>query len=361
MKIASRVRACRLQQFSLFFVVVSAATAARAQLDAQITVIGSATGGNGNPSYNDKVDDPTNFIHGPASATLTRDANAGVADSNITGTVTAGIGKLAVEFAGSVNHVLTATSLGRADAFITASGSFTDSIFPHSTTKPNGLAVVVHAHMNFTGDFIEHVNSSGMNPNPEPSPGVEVGVGVELTGTGVTPPPLQVIPGFGQGNWLGYDVDDAPLHAFTALQPPPTTIPLTIFGAIGQDVELDYTLKFTGTAISSNGFNEGDNADGTFAGTFGHTLAWGGIDSVNDATTGEPITDISFTSASGFDYTKPVPEPSSLALLSLGGLALFAARIKRGGTPLLRSAPNPPASFAEVELAPRTRFREGRP
>jgi hypothetical protein len=326
MKITSRVRAYRLHQFGLFFVIVSATTAARAQLDAQITIIGSATGGNGNPSFNVKVDDPTDFIHGPASATLTRDANAGVADSNITGTVTAGSGKLAVEFTGTVNHVLSATSLGRADAFITAIGAFTDLILPESTTKRHGLAIVIHAHMKFTGDFTENVASSGMNPSGQPSPGSTVGVGVELTGTGVTPPPLQVIPGLGQGNWLGYDVDDAPLHLFTASQSPPSTIPLTIFGAIDQFLELDYSLKFTGTGISAGGFNEGDNADGSFAGSFGHTLAWGGIDSVNDAATGEPITDISFTSASGFDYTRPVPEPSSLALLSLGGLVLFAAR-----------------------------------
>jgi hypothetical protein len=327
MKLASPFRSYALQRFALFFVIVSAATAARAQLDAQVTVIGSATGGNGNPSFNDKVDDPTDFIHSPASATLTREANAGIADSHITGTVTASVARLSVDFSASVNNFVSATSLGRADGFITASGSFTDVFIPISTTKPPGLAVVIHAHMIFTGDFNVHVDSSGMNPNGEPSPGAIVGVGVELTGTGVTSPPQQSIPGLGVGNWIGYAVDDAPLHAFTASQPPPTTIPLTIFGAIGVDEELDYRLKFTGTGIASNGFNEGDNSSGDFAGSFGHTLAWGGIDSVNDATTGEPIADISFTSASGFDYTKPVPEASSLALLSLGGLVLLVARI----------------------------------
>src|SRR5262249_9050413 len=122
MKIAN-LRAYRLQQFGLFFVIVSAATAARAQLDAQITEIGSATGGNRNPSFNDKVHDTTDLIEGPHTATGLHDANAGVADSRIDGTVTANIGKLAVDFTGSVNHVLTATSVGRADAFITASGS----------------------------------------------------------------------------------------------------------------------------------------------------------------------------------------------------------------------------------------------
>lgn len=86
----------------------------------------------------------------------------------------------------------------------------------------------------------------------------------------------------GAGNWFGYEVDDAPLHNLTASQLPPTTIALTIFGAIGQFVELDYRLKFTGTGTASNGFNEGDNGSGTFAGSFGHTLAWGRTDSVND-------------------------------------------------------------------------------
>jgi hypothetical protein len=95
MKIASRVRAYLLHQFGLFFVIVSAATAARAQLDAQITAIGSATGGNGNPSFNDKVDDPTDLSHRPASATLMRDANADVADSHINGTVTADVSRTA--------------------------------------------------------------------------------------------------------------------------------------------------------------------------------------------------------------------------------------------------------------------------
>jgi len=121
-----------------------------------------------------------------------------VADSNITGTVTANVAKLGIDFAASVNHVFNGTDLGRADAFISASGSFTDLFVPHSMTMPTGLAVVVHAHMSFTGDFNVHVDSSGMNPTGEPSPGSSVGVGVELTGTGFTPPPLQNIPG---GRW----------------------------------------------------------------------------------------------------------------------------------------------------------------
>ena len=59
---------------------------------------------------------------------------------------------------------------------------------------------------------------------------------------------------------------------------------------------------------------------------FAHTLSWGGITSVTDADTGQPITNYTLTSASGFDYTHPfagpipepgsVPEPSSIGLLA---------------------------------------------
>lgn len=55
---------------------------------------------------------------------------------------------------------------------------------------------------------------------------------------------------------------------------------------------------------------------------YGHTVYWGGVQSVTDALTGEPISDWSMKSLSGADYTRsfePVPEPSTIALA--GGLA----------------------------------------
>ncbi len=50
---------------------------------------------------------------------------------------------------------------------------------------------------------------------------------------------------------------------------------------------------------------------------FSHTLSWGGILSVTDAVTGEPVDDWAIASANGFDYSA-VPEPSSGLLLLLG-------------------------------------------
>lgn len=60
-----------------------------------------------------------------------------------------------------------------------------------------------------------------------------------------------------------------------------------------------------------------------------HTLRWGGITSVVDADTGEPITDWTLTSESGFDWTHAaVPEPSSglAILIQLSWATVFFGR-----------------------------------
>lgn len=60
--------------------------------------------------------------------------------------------------------------------------------------------------------------------------------------------------------------------------------------------------------------------------SFADTISWGGIISVIDDATGQPVTDYTVTSASGFDYSKPfveaVPEPASSSLFSAGLLGL---------------------------------------
>jgi hypothetical protein len=52
-------------------------------------------------------------------------------------------------------------------------------------------------------------------------------------------------------------------------------------------------------------------------GDYHDTLTWGGITSLVNAATGEPVENWTITSESGLDYSKPfVPEPSSAVLLS---------------------------------------------
>jgi hypothetical protein len=64
--------------------------------------------------------------------------------------------------------------------------------------------------------------------------------------------------------------------------------------------------------------------------SFGNTFSWGGIESVIDSVTGEPVTDWRVISRSGADYTKSfeVPEPATTVPALLAMLAAVVAHRK---------------------------------
>ena len=108
--------------------------------------------------------------------------------------------------------------------------------------------------------------------------------------------------------------------------PMPTSIPLTF--TVQSGVPFDFTLFLTLSSQVSVGSETTDGGDvagsASSSADYSHTLDWGGISSVVDAN-GDPITDWTVTSASGFDYALPyaVPEPSTWGIM-IGGLALLA-------------------------------------
>lgn len=91
------------------------------------------------------------------------------------------------------------------------------------------------------------------------------------------------------------------------------------------------TLRTAASGSATNGYLKpgagGGEAD------FGHTLTWGGVVAVLDAS-GQAVGDWSLRSGSGFDYAQPfaspVPEPQAGVLMAAGLAALVAWARRRG-------------------------------
>jgi hypothetical protein len=111
---------------------------------------------------------------------------------------------------------------------------------------------------------------------------------------------------------------------------PPSSIPVSFVVRVGSPFHLTITLDALASAVADSGIdpqNPGTASADSIA-DFSHTLSWGGITSVTDSD-GNPITDWTVTSDSGFDYSQPfvdVPEPSTLAFLAIAlpGLLLVS-------------------------------------
>jgi hypothetical protein len=152
-----------------------------------------------------------------------------------------------------------------------------------------------------------------------------------LEGDGLPVPPIS-------GLYYGHVLENASHVGDIIDQPANITIPLTIFLRQGQPTPFDYTLELKGSAVASSTSHDINSPtinpgaiSAFFDVDFSHTLKWGGITSVTDANTGEPIDGWTITSASGFDYSQPAPEPSTVMLAALGGLALVALRWRHAG------------------------------
>jgi hypothetical protein len=88
---------------------------------------------------------------------------------------------------------------------------------------------------------------------------------------------------------------------------PPTQIPVRIDiffpGSTVGGYALGYKLEVVANGHSGSGPGLPAGIEVTTA-DFSNTLSWGGITSVEKLSTGEPITDYTISSSSGFDYTK---------------------------------------------------------
>jgi hypothetical protein len=122
--------------------------------------------------------------------------------------------------------------------------------------------------------------------------------------------------------------DLAPINNIDTDISPPSAIvaSMTTPNGLGNIITIGATLYVEARASRT--------AEAVITGYFSGSIHWGGIENVRNALTDEPILDWTITSDSGFDYSKPfvpeVPEPSSIALLSVG-LCAWLGRARRRG------------------------------
>lgn len=109
------------------------------------------------------------------------------------------------------------------------------------------------------------------------------------------------------------------------------TLSVYIPFTFGKEFYLDYTMKAEAKAQAISWDSNAATGAATGTAAFGHTLAWGGIDSIVSG--GAQVEDFTLTSGSGYDYrfsAAAVPEPETYAMMFAGlGLVGWAVRRRR--------------------------------
>jgi hypothetical protein len=135
---------------------------------------------------------------------------------------------------------------------------------------------------------------------------------------------------FGSGFVAGQQSAWSSPNATVVNNPLPDALAVRIVVNESQIASMRFTAEMTFDANSGPVFSQPSRpaafTTGTFAADFSHTIAWGGITSIVDASSGLPVEGWSMESASGLDYTNAIPEPASLAAVAAAGLALLRRR-----------------------------------
>lgn len=192
-----------------------------------------------------------------------------------------------------------------------ASAGWSDTFLLQSPAVPIGFGINVKAPLIISGLF----NGNATVSQPDPDRVLDIGSGGIASGS------VRVSSLSRDATFVGahivpsVDLGTMNLNPFRGINEfqfvgPHPQIEVTFLITNGVPYRLALDLDIFGDVMAERDQIADFDAD------FQHTLLWGGIESVRDATTGAPITDWTITSDSGFDYSKPadVPEPSSLTL-----------------------------------------------
>jgi hypothetical protein len=297
---------------------ITATTRGDIRARASVSISGVNTQGVFLPQINQVVDQ-TNALSSD-TGDLEISGGTDIADAFVSATAFGGHGKqfagVFVSGAGQITRPtqppvipVTGSLTAAANAFVEYKDELTFT-FPTPPADPAKIS----GYLNLTGNM----NVAELEQGP--SIGAQSSVGVTISGTGITTASDGLTTVGIEGESFEDSVSDVVLFSFdvSAGQAKAIALQLSLLGGI----------QFAGANFS---VQQGAHASADFGGDFTGSLNWGGITSVTNARTGQPLANWTVASKSGFDYTQvfpPVPEPSSAALV-LAALAAFTSQRRR--------------------------------
>lgn len=305
------------------------AQGAQAQTDRASTAVfyqfGGALGdGNNSQIIDQKGSLVSNALPKPLTLSIPNVQNgfsAGGASAEDSVTVRAAVGNLGVKIRGSADASGPGASVSSS---IFAQASFTDLL------TVNGPGLVAGTHIKFHQKLsIDGTNAVAASTGTFDTASSDLQLSVTGTGLALTiAQGLLVDDGINTGFEIGTNRHDKEAPPF---------ILQTIDLIVGEQVVDNVNMIMTGAISADNAILVGEDSSGVFIGDYAHTLAIMPGAFFTD-TSGNVLTGLDLTSASGFDYLNPpagdsdpfggVPEPATWALL-IGGFGLAGAQLRR--------------------------------
>jgi hypothetical protein len=313
---------CARSYLFVLFSVFGVASVALGQSQSQVTEVGYTVAGSalhiGNfagdtivDSLDGQLQEAISDTINPVSLGYDGEADAGAGHVEVHIRAFADIGSLAVGFSAAASG--TGTKDGGSANVGQVHAGYNDKSIIRRPGLPNGRLLRVKGWFDITGEMGVHA-SGGASGRAE----LYISDFIQSSNTSLGPAPYVSTCG---PFCRGYISANPPIDL-----PPPVsedqigTIFVTHNMTVGQPYSWGYFMEVKGQAHSGGG-SVLSVAD------FEHTFRWGGIESVIDTFTGQPLEGWTIESESGFDYSKSyneqVPEPSSIALLSVASCFLL--------------------------------------